>query len=340
MGINRRSFIGATSLTLSSFAFPPFSIAQLGSVGRWQALANLPYPVQEIYPAIHAGKIYVAGGFAVLSGQQSSATDQHICYNVAADTWETLAPIPEIRHHPNLVAGDNRVFALGGFKPEFSGTWVMQNQTWVYDIENNQWSDAKPAPELHGETVCLAFENSIHVIGGRIPKGESNAAWGDHTDSKRHLIYNTEDDSWHSAAPAINSRNSAAGAVVNGLLYVVGGRTVAGGNVDYLEVYDPQEDKWRLAAPMPQAQGGLGAANLNNQLIAFGGEYFGAGGRGVYKETWHYDSGKDQWSAIAPMPTPRHGLGAVSDGARVYAIAGATQAGGNGTSAALESFSF
>lgn len=336
MPIMRRRFL-AQSMASSALLLPPWLLAQQSSIGEWRHLADLPYPVQEIYPAILNNRIHVVGGFATLP-QQSPVTDRHVVYDISADQWQTAAALPEARHHPNLVASGNRLFSLGGYKAEGNRLWVMQNQTWVYSGETDQWSSASPAPEVHGETVCVNLDNSIHVVGGRTPSGERNGDWNGQTDSNRHLLYDPTDDSWHALAPALNVRNSAAGAVIDGQLYVVGGRTVATGNVDYLEIYDPQEDRWRQAAPMPQAQGGLGAAALNGQLIAFGGEYFGAGGSGVYPEAWCYQPAQDAWREIAPMMTPRHGLGGVNDGQYVYAVAGATQAGGNGTSAVLERF--
>jgi N-acetylneuraminic acid mutarotase len=93
-----------------------------------------------------------------------------------------------------------------------------------------------------------------------------------------------------------------------------------------------------LGSPLPQAQGGLAAAAINNQLFAFGGEYFSARGFGVHAEAWCYEPAKDSWSAVSPMVTPRHGLGAVSDGTVIYALGGATRPGTMGTSQILEVF--
>lgn len=306
---------------------------------HWRRLADLPYPVQEIYPALAGERIHVAGGFTVQGGQVA-ATDRHVQYDIPTDRWRALAALPEVRHHPYLVASDGHIYALGGFRPDPSGDWVMQDQTWVYDTGQDRWEYAAPAPEFHAETVCLALGQIIHVIGGRSPKGAGNAAWQDHGDSARHLLFDTVTGQWNRAAPALISRNSAAGAVIGDQLYVVGGRTVTGGNVADLEVYDPKEDRWRRASPMPQAQGGLAAAAIDRQLIAFGGEYFGAGGHGVHADCWRYNPNGDTWSALDPMPTPRHGLGAVSDGRAVFAVGGSTGVATTGTSPVVEALYF
>jgi kelch-like protein 2/3 len=68
-------------------------------------------------------------------------------------------------------------------------------------------------------------------------------------------------------------RVSAAGGVVGGLLYTVGGRS---GTV-YLgtfEAYNPSTGMWAARAAMPAARAGLGAS-----LISVEGRYYVVGGR-------------------------------------------------------------
>ena len=89
---------------------------------------------------------------------------------------------------------------------------------------------------------------------------------------------------------------------------------------------------------MPQAQGGLAAASVGAHGYVFGGEFFSDGG-GVYSEVWHYDGEKERWQDAGRMPVPRHGLGAVTVGKDIYVVAGATEAGGRGTSNRMAVFS-
>lgn len=175
----------------------------------------------------------------------------------------------------------------------------------------------------------------LHLAGGRSPAGTANANWQDQADQTHHFVLDAPGDTWRAAAPCLTARNSAAGAVIDGKLHIVGGRSVAGGNTAAHEVYDPAGDRWRTAAPMPQAQGGLAAAELGGKLYAFGGEFFDNGG-GVYAEAWAYDPATDIWAAIAPMPHPRHGLGAVTLDGVIHVIGGALKASGVETSALVE----
>ncbi|MEM9837679.1 MAG: kelch repeat-containing protein [Pseudomonadota bacterium] len=294
----------------------------------------MPLAVQEIYPNALSGRIHLAGGLYAGDGEIRGATDRHFTWAPGENSWTERAPLPQRRHHPNLVGSDDRIFALGGFDTRADTLdWTMTAETLIYNPSADQWTKGPASPEPHGETVCVSIASRIHVIGGRTPKGTSNQTWTDHIDSDRHFVL--DGGSWERAAPALVKRNSAAGAVLNDNIHVVGGRQVGGGNLTAHEVYDAREDRWRNAAPMPQGQGGLAAAALGGKLYAFGGEFFDNGG-GVYPEAWAYDPLTDQWTAIADMPTPRHGLGAVTLGESIYVIGGAKGVGGRETSSVVE----
>lgn len=308
------------------------------AASEWRSLASMPYRVQEIYCALRGKEIHVAGG--LISGEQGlNVSPHHMAYHTMEDQWIEKEPLPEDRHHLQMVVLGERLFGLGGFAlrgpREF---WVMQKQTWEYLNDQDRWESRSPAPATHGETVAAAIQDRIHLIGGRMPSGSRNQVWNDHVDTKRHLVYDPDSDRWDTAAPALTARNSAAGAMINQLWYVAGGRQVSGGNLGTLEIYDYREDRWRTVAPMPQGQGGLAAASVGGKLYAFGGEFFDNGG-GVYQECWCYDPQKDSWSPSTPMKSPRHGLAGTSFDGKIYAIGGALQAGGNRTSNRVEALS-
>lgn len=183
-----------------------------------------------------------------------------------------------------------------------------------------------PVPQC--ETVGASLGGRIHMVTGRAPIGPANADWGDHGDVAAHQVFEPASGRWDTARPAPVARNSAAGVVLGSALYVVGGRTVRGGNTGRLDRYDPPDDRWETLAPMPQGAGGLAAAaGGGGSLWAFGGEYFGALGAGVYAQTWMYDPASDRWTEGPPMRTPRHGLAGASVNAAIYAVAGATISG-------------
>lgn len=294
-------------------------------------------PVQEIYPCVHGGAIHLAGGFIAEGGRITGPTAAHHVWHPDGQGWQPAATLPAARHHPHLISFAGRLWALAGYQsPSAQAVWQAQAGGWWLDEAAREWREAPVLPKPCGEAVVLAGGSGLlHVVGGRTPAGGSNATWQDQMDQTHHFVLDGADGRWREAAPCLTARNSASGAVLDGSLHVVGGRSVAGGNTPAHEVYDPAEDRWRNAAPMPQAQGGLAAAGLGGKLYAFGGEFFNDGG-GVYPEAWVYDPATDVWGAIESMPHPRHGLGAVLLDGAIHVIGGALKVGGNETSAIVE----
>jgi len=320
-------------------ACQPLPITQPVPDGGWQRGTDLPLAVQEVYPALHGGRIHLAGGFVAENGTITGPTDRHFAFDPAEGVWFGKTPLPTPRHHPHLVSFGGRLLAFGGFEsPSAERTWVMQAGGWVLDEDAGDWGRLAPLPRPVGEAVTAVLRDRLHVAGGRRPSGEANASWGDHTDTGEHFVLASLSGNWETAAPMPTSRNSAASGIIDGALHVVGGRTVAGGNTGSHEVYDAREDRWRTAAPMPQGQGGLAAASVGGRLYAFGGEYFQPEPGGVYAEAWCYVPAYDVWQPIPDMPSPRHGLGAVTLGRDIHVIGGALGVGGRETSALVEIF--
>jgi len=340
MLLTRRSAIVAAGAGLAAACASQPGSAQAPAAPRWSAKPHLPFAVQEIYPALHAGRIHVAGGLLGEGGRVVGVSDRHVAYDPATGQSAIMAALPAPRHHPQAVSAGGRLYLLGGFATNPGAVnWIMQSQTLVLDEAAGAWRARAAAPSPHGESTAALVGQRIHIVGGRAPKGAANLAYGDHADTDHHLVYDVSSDAWSKAAPALSKRNSAAGAMINGLWHVAGGRHVTDGPSDAHEVYDPEEDRWRTAAPMPKGSGagGNAAGVIAGKLFVFGGEYFHDGGK-VHAEVWAYDRRTDAWEAAAPMPTPRHGLGGITIDDGVWLVGGARKPSGSDTSDAVERF--
>ena len=363
--INRREAIaGGASL---GFLTSSSALAHPGHdddrpLGAWTRMADMPTPVQEIYPTAHRmfesransfkpvinSVLVNAGGLTDASGYAHNVTDEVTIYDPLTDRWQWGPPLPFPLHHIALVSNSGFLYGIGGFRRDNNGGWQMQDRVWVLDnIETGPWRPLKPMPIPQAEVVAVSLRGKVHVVGGRSPAGSLNREWGDHIDTDKHWVYDAANDRWEPRAGLRKARNSAAGAVWSDALYYIGGRTVERGNTADVNVYDPVTDRWQRAAPLPKSsldgaplgQGGLAAATWNGYIYAFGGEWFGSAGNGVYAEVWEYDPREDKWRGVAAMPRPRHGLGAVTLKDGVYVCGGASRAGGNGTSLVLDRFS-
>ena len=340
--IDRRAFLAAVgaSAAVPSTACAGQSDAPAASV--WTPKALLPWPVQEIYAAVHGGSIITGGGLVSREGEPLHIEDRVAAYNPAADAWDALPSLPEPRHHPMFIADDDDVYVVGGYARSEAGDWTNTPTAWT--LSGGDWLGMTRLPSPQAEAVGVATGPVLHLIGGRAPGGTANANWNDQADTDRHLILYPGALAWEARRPLPMARNSAAAAVMDGAIWVAGGRTVNGGGTGRLDRYEPGEDRWDTLAPIPpspatgqQVGGGLAMAAANGKLVAFGGEWFQrGGGGGVFAETWIYDPAADRWEAGPPMRTPRHGLAAAAVDGVVYAIAGGEVVSGGRAGSVVE----
>ena len=299
---------------------------------NWTKAAPPTIARQELYPEVLDGKIYVVGG---LLSPATAFTAHFESYDPIKDAWTGLRPLPEARHHIMLSAVKGRLYGIGGFTGGFPN-WRALPTMFIYDPASNTWRKGVDLPAARAEGVSAVVDDKIYLIGGRVRATENARHFNDHTDSARNEVFDPATRKWSKRADAPTPRNSAAVAVIDGKIYVVGGRrfsknpdgTARQVNLPNLEVYDPRTDRWETRAPMPQASGGLGATALNGKLYVFGGEQW-VPEQKVLGESWVYDPATNVWTALPPLPTPRHGLGVAAVGNRIFVFGGATRTGGD-----------
>lgn len=316
-------------------AHPVSTLAQENAAAiasfRWSRAADASLARQEIYPAVLQGKIYVAGGVLTPPTGFSAHFE---AYDVKSDRWEALTPLPEARHHIALAEAGGLIYGVGGFSGGFP-FWQAQPTVFVYVPKTNQWSAGPGLPEARAEGVVATVNGKIYAIGGRTASTPGASNFDDHADTARGDVLNPRSGRWSRIADAPSARNSAAVAVIDSKIYVVGGRqafkepdgSLRQINVATLEIYDPVSDRWEVKASMPRAQGGLAAAAHEGRLYAFGGEQW-VPEQKVFAESWAYDPSTDRWSALPPLPTPRHGLGAAAVGNQIFLMGGGEKVGG------------
>ena len=339
MGMTRRRFLGlaagGAAAIGAGFGFRDAPGLQ-APPGRWVEQPRLPWRTQEVYAAVRDGRIVVAGGMR--SGASSSSSFETLAGTVALDpaegAWTVGPELPAPRHHLVLATVGETVFGFGGFVGENLRTGFRFRGD-VFALRDGGWSRVGEMPAPLGETVAMPVGGRVHLVTGSLH--ESDGPGGRATG--RHLVYEPDSGSWSTARPAPTARSSATGGVVDGQLYVAGGRRMGRGveNLGALERYDPESDEWEQLRPLPQPAGGLAGTGLDGRLYCFGGERFGPDGGGVFRETWVYRPRADEWQELSPMRTPRHGLAAAAIDGRVYAIGGNTAPGvGARTSHAVE----
>ena len=76
---------------------------------------------------------------------------------------------------------------------------------------------------------------------------------------------------------------------------------------------------------MPTARSGVAAVTLAGHILVFGGEETA----GTFEENEAYNPTTNSWVALAPMPAPRHGIGAAVVGGVIYIPSGGPTPGGS-----------
>ena len=259
---------------------------------QWMDASPLPVETQEIYADVRNNKIYTLGG---LSEGAKTVLDDFLEYDAARNVWTKLSPLPEARHHIAVSIVKDKLYGIGGFKGGFPN-WEAQSTVFVYDFNKEKWTESTPLPRPRGEHTTTVIDGKIYVIGGRYKRTPDSANFNDHFDTSSMLVFDPITKVWSSAPDVPTARNSHASAVIDGKIYVVGGRqfkkqadgNYANVNVANLEVYDPKEKRWQTLSPLPKAAGGISAAAVDGKLYVFGGEQW-VPEQTVIAEAWVYD---------------------------------------------------
>ncbi|MCH8961243.1 MAG: hypothetical protein IH820_07925 [Bacteroidetes bacterium] len=88
---------------------------------------------------------------------------------------------------------------------------------------------------------------------------------------------------------------------------------------------DGQDDYMVLPGAI---EDGIAGAAVSSRVYVFGGESL----EGTFDTTERYDPATNSWDTMPPLPTARHGLGALALRGRIYVLAGGPTPGGSQSS--------
>jgi N-acetylneuraminic acid mutarotase len=266
-------------------------------------------PTQETAAVAVGGKLYVLGGFdergAVLADVQ--------IFDPATCAWSAGPSLPAAVHHANAAVVDGTIYVVGAMMTisfrAIGDVWALTpgvDATW-------RPRTAMPAGSERGAAV-------VGVIGGRIvvAGGLRGGAVAEVS------AYDPVADVWDRGLPPLpEPRDHACGGAIGDALYVAGGRRGSIGSIAATTYAWTAAGGWSTRAAMPTARGGTACGVSAGRLIVVGGEGNPATATGVFAEVEAFDAAADRWTALAPMPTPRHGLAAAVIDGRLHVPGGA-----------------
>lgn len=191
-----------------------------GSLGWTQETGSIYSSVIEIYdtgtdtwetkdpmPTI---RVFLGRGANVIQGKiHLIVNDTHDIYDIATDSWTTGKAMP-FPYAPNLVSStvlDDKIYILG------------TNVTQIYDPKSDSWTLGAASPiRVSTPGVCattgLMAPKRIYVFGG-------TTSFLVYTNVTQ--VYDPETDNWTLGAPMLTARAGPACAVVDDIIYVIGG---------------------------------------------------------------------------------------------------------------------
>jgi N-acetylneuraminic acid mutarotase len=307
--------------------------------GKWTKLAPFPEPAEELLGAAANGKMYVFCGLA--PGWKPIGMVYE--YDPATDKWAKKKPMPLLSHHVAFTEYRGRIYAFGGFvlPPTGPAAWAPVDNAWEYDPVADSWKALAPMPTKRGSPVAAVAGEKIYVIGGATtpPDSKETAVHPARPQVSVGTVeeYDPARNTWRPRSSMPTPRNHATVGVVNGKIYVIGGRVGAAfisagsSNVDVVEEYDPATDAWGSArARMPSARSAMASGVYGGRIYVSGGEGQTAQMMYTFRALEAYDPASNSWMILPSMPVSRHGLAGAVVGNRLHMVSGDVQSAGTG----------
>jgi N-acetylneuraminic acid mutarotase len=335
------------ALLMTSLVFATTALAQMPT-SPWKKGAPFPEPDEELYGVSANGKLYVMGGWnggkaGGVNYEYDPATPKWT-NDPATATWTKKQPMPRPAHHAALAAANGKIYVFGGFVAPattaipLGAAWEPIDNAWEYDPAADSWKALPPLPGKRGAAIAAEVNGKIYVIGGATTMEGSKdpffTAFGPARVLGTTEVYDPATNKWESRSPMSVPRNHAFSGVVNGRIYVIGGRTghafiLSATNTDVVEEYNPASNMWSIPKErMPTARSGGASGTDGRRIYVAGGEVTTTELVAAFRAVEAYDPATNSWITLPSMPMPRHGLAGAVIGNRFHLVSGMIQSAG------------
>src|SRR5438876_285848 len=310
----------------------------------WQIVASMPVDVYGAEGTSDGTYVYEAGGYSFNSGNTLSVFNR---YDPVADTWTTLSDMPTAAFMASAVyyPPGNKIYVFGG---EDANSGVNYNVTRIYDIASQTWSTGANMPDVRSFMASgyNSDNGKIYLVSG-YNTGDVTSAQPDIWE------YDPVTDSFTERTPIPHAVGGAAFGIINGHLYVAGGRDGTDTVVNLVWDYDIAANTWTQKTEMPAVRNNVcGSAVALDRLWTFGGgNPFGPAREGTTEAafperqssapatntfrrknknrtpdltsaSYIYDPATDSWSDAPSMNDLRSFASGTSIGTKVFAAGG------------------
>jgi N-acetylneuraminic acid mutarotase len=223
----------------------------------WTYKKPMPTPRYDFGIAVYQNKIYCIGGSS--SGgyfSNESIKGVNEVYDPETDTWEIKEPIPTPRRGLGANVVNGKIYLIGGYVPDSSSStgFSVLSLNEVYDPEMDSWTMKAEVPTAASSSVSAVVDSKIYVLGQGLNQiydantdtwslgtplpnssiGVARAVAAVGVNALKRIyrfaggvtqVYDPGSDSWTFGADMLTKRSGFGVAVVNDLLYVIGGLT-------------------------------------------------------------------------------------------------------------------
>jgi N-acetylneuraminic acid mutarotase len=225
--------------------------------------------------------------------------------------WSTLAPMLQPRSEMAIAERGGKVYVIGGYPAGRIPSDVVQ----VYDPITNSWTLGPPTPVPLHHSHAIAVGSRLFLIGG-----EFDGAGTGRPSVFLDTVYELDaaGAAWLPRAPMPTKRSGGGVGVIDGKIYVAGGRPPRGND---FAVYDPAANQWTVLPALPTARNHLAVDAIGGKLYVAGGRVDDVGSEmpGVLEI---FDPSSNAWTGGAPMLTARAGVTSVAAFGCLYVIGG------------------
>ena len=186
----------------------------------WETKASMPTPRGDLSASVVNDRIYLISGKKYSSSSPYFAeTAVNEVYDPVNNTWSSASPIILAVYGYASTVIDGKIHIVGGSRnPSSVGTGVFVASHQVYDPQNDNWSVMANLPSYAtygaaATTTGLMAPSRLFFVGGYFSTAFSGAT----------QVYNPENDSWSSEAAMPTPRAYLGVAVVNDILFAIGG---------------------------------------------------------------------------------------------------------------------